>query len=93
MTTPSAGRAGENSRDSLAGAGWACPARDVKGLLDPTVRDKPPFRWLNPKTLIDSRNDLLAKAFGDPSPAQRQLWISDWYGAEARPPCASTGRT
>jgi hypothetical protein len=79
-------QAGENSRDSVAGAGWSCPPRDIKALIDPSRRDKPRFRWLNPKTLIDSRNDVLAKAFGDPSPTQRQVWLSDWYGPDARPP-------
>ena len=75
-----------NSRGSVGGAGWWCPPREVKRLVHSSRRDKPRFRSLNPLTLIASRNDVLAKCFGDPSAAQRELWLRDWYGAGARPP-------
>jgi hypothetical protein len=75
-----------NSRGSVAGAGWWCTPREVKRLVHSSRRDKPRFRSLNPLTLIASRNDVLAKCFGDPSAAQRELWLRDWYGAGARPP-------
>ena len=84
--TQSAQQPGENSRDSVAGAGWSdCSPRDLESLLHPSRRGKRPFGWLNPKSLIDSRNDVLAKRFGDPSPAQRERWLTDWYGDGERP--------
>ena len=84
MTTPAGAEQGGNSRSSVTGAGWNCPARDLKALLPPERRDKPPFRWFNGRALLESRNDQLAKWFGDPSPEQRELWLDDWYG-DARP--------
>ena len=70
----------DNSRTSVEGAGWRCAARDLKALLPPERREKPPFRWSNLRALRESRNDQLAKWFGDPSAQQRQLWLRDWYG-------------
>ena len=70
----------DNSRRTVAGAGWHCPARNLKALLPPDRRDKPPFRWFDGRTLLESRNDELAKRLGDPSPEQRQLWLRDMYG-------------
>ncbi|MDP8968140.1 MAG: metallophosphoesterase [Actinomycetota bacterium] len=81
MTTQRPGDQGaNNSRGSVAGAGWRCPARDLKALLPAERRGKPPFRWSNLGTLLESRNDQLAKWLGDPSPEQRQLWLRDRYG-------------
>jgi hypothetical protein len=75
---------GANSRDSVAGAGWRCPARDLTALLPAGRRERPPFRWFHAGTLWQSRNDQLAKWLGDPSPDQRESWLNDWYG-QARP--------
>ncbi len=81
MTTQQPGEhRADNSRRSAVGAGWRCRARDLNALLPPERRDKPPFRWLNAGALLESRNDQLAKWLGDPSAAQRQLWLRDWYG-------------
>jgi hypothetical protein len=74
-----------NSRDSVAGAGWHCPPRDLKALLPAGSRGKPSFKWLNAAALLDSRNDQLAKLLGDPSREQRELWLRDWHGTAPRP--------
>jgi Calcineurin-like phosphoesterase len=85
MATPSSSQpSAGTSRDSVAGAGWRCRGRDLKALLPPGRRDKPPFAWLRAGTLWQSRNDQLAKWLGDPSPYQREVWLGDWYG-DARP--------
>jgi hypothetical protein len=36
----------ENSRESLAGAGWGGIPEDLSALLPVTLRGKPPFSWL-----------------------------------------------
>jgi hypothetical protein len=85
MATPSSDQpSAGSSRDSVAGAGWRCRERDLKALLPAARREKPGFRWFHLGTLWQSRNDQLAKWLGDPSPAQRESWLNDWYG-EARP--------
>jgi Calcineurin-like phosphoesterase len=74
------GQGGATSRDSVAGAGWHCPSRDLKGLLPPGRRNKPAFGWTHLKTIWEARNDFLAKKVSDPSAVQRELWLDDWYG-------------
>ena len=72
---------GENSRDSIAGAGWGGIPEHLSALLPPALRDKPPFSWLRLKSLTGGRrNDPLAKLLGDPSHAQRQAWLNQIYG-------------
>jgi hypothetical protein len=41
----------ENSRDSLAGAGWGGTPENLSALLPPTLQDEPPFSWLRLKVL------------------------------------------
>ena len=75
----------ENSRDSLAGAGWGGVPEDLSGLLPPALQGKPPFSWLRFKSLTGGRrNDPLAKFLGDPSHERRQAWLKQMYG-DARP--------
>ena len=63
-----------SSRDSSAGAGWA----DCSGPGD-WIHEVPagtkPNSWLNPKTLWDSRNDILAKHLYDPVDRARVEWV------------------
>jgi hypothetical protein len=41
----------ENSRDSVAGAGWGGTPENLSALLPPTLQDEPPFSWLRLKVL------------------------------------------
>jgi Calcineurin-like phosphoesterase len=71
----------ENSRDSLAGAGWGGTHEDLSALLPPALQDEPPFSWLRLKSLTGGRrNDPLAKLLGDPSHERRQAWLNQTYG-------------
>jgi hypothetical protein len=71
----------ENSRDSVAGAGWGGTPEDMSELLPPALQAEPPFSWLRLKSLTGGRrNDLLAKLLGDPSHERRQAWLNQMYG-------------
>lgn len=71
----------ENSRDSVAGAGWGGTPEDLSALLPPALRAEPPFSWLRLKSLTGGRrNDPLAKLLGDPSHERRQAWLNQMYG-------------
>ncbi len=58
-----------SSRDSLAGAGWLCKQASVA----PT--GGPPFSWINPLPVWQSRNQILARIFRDPTNAERHNWL------------------
>jgi hypothetical protein len=60
------------SRQSVQGAGWPCPPGRYVGLV--TKRDRP-FKWLAPRPLWQSRNDVLARRFGDPTDDRRRAWM------------------
>ncbi|WP_232663900.1 metallophosphoesterase family protein [Pseudonocardia sp. TRM90224] len=70
------------SRSSKAGAGWGCRELGEFAELAPMGN---PFSWLRPGPLISSRNDLLAKWFGDPTNDMRREWLRrlDAYAQEA----------
>jgi len=60
------------SRESVQGAGWECRAgRYVERV---TTRQRP-FNWLTFRPLWQSRNDRLARWFGDPTDDRRRAWI------------------
>ena len=64
-----------SSRESVAGAGWNCPPSGE--LRD--LRPRKPFSWLDPRPLIASRNDKIARAKlfgGDPTNEQRRRWMA-----------------
>jgi hypothetical protein len=63
--------AAPNSRESLKGAGWVCPAGRFKAFVPP----KRPLSWLQPKMLWDARNDVVAKRVGDPVNDLRRAWM------------------
>lgn len=62
-----------SSRESRAGAGWECAEPgSFHRLMPPGAR---PLSWLSPVPLLKSRNDLLARAFADPTNAARREWV------------------
>ena len=58
-----------SSRNSLAGAGWRCQEAGV------SATRRRPFSWINPLPLWQSRNQVLANRFGDPTNTERQRWM------------------
>ena len=64
----------DNSRTSEAGAGWTCQKPGTfHDLLPERVAD---FSWRRPRVLWRSRNDVLARLFGDPSNAIRRRCVA-----------------
>jgi hypothetical protein len=62
-----------SSRTSAAAAGWGCrQPGSFSGLLP---RGGVSFSWINPVPLWRSRNDKLARWFGDPTDDLRREWI------------------
>jgi hypothetical protein len=67
--------AASNSRASVGGAGWDCPPSGELRDLKP----RKPFSWLDPRPLIASRNDKIARAKpfgGDPTNDERRRWMA-----------------
>lgn len=63
-----------SSRASRASAGWGCAEPgSFQHLLPPGAR---PLSWLSPVPLFKSRNDLLARTFGDPTNGARREWVT-----------------
>jgi hypothetical protein len=67
-----------SSRQSLAGAGWTCERGSYEQLMDGSQGR--PFSWLDPVPLWRSRNDRLARAFGDPTDERRRAWMKQLGG-------------
>jgi hypothetical protein len=63
----------QSSRESTAGAGWHCQAGSYVQLVPKRAK---PFSWLNPAPLWQSRNDRLARVFGDPTDDRRRAWMA-----------------
>src|SRR4051812_43825358 len=63
-----------SSRDSAAAAGWTCGAPGTYAELIPP-RTHALF-WLKPGILWRSRNDVLARVFGDPTDDERRRWVA-----------------
>ena len=68
------GRPPDNSRVSEAGAGWECGTRAT--FWDLVPERVPRFSWRNPLVLWRSRNDVVAKVFGDPCDAIRRRCVA-----------------
>lgn len=67
-----------SSRESPAGAGWHCRhPGNFRTLLPHGDR---PFSWINPAPLWRSRNDTLARLFGDPTNLMRRGWVGTLPG-------------
>src|SRR3954468_14826611 len=64
-----------NSRTSVAGAGWNCPSNGFEDRI-PQAERNTPFSWINPVPLWQSRNDPVARRFGDPTNDQRLQWMA-----------------
>ncbi|GAA2416142.1 metallophosphoesterase [Actinomadura vinacea] len=64
----------DNSRVSEAGAGWECRTRgSFQELMPERVSG---FSWRHPVVLWRSRNDVIAKLFGDPSNGIRRRCVA-----------------
>jgi len=72
---PEPERLPDNSRTSEEGAGWACgrPGSFTELMPDDDV---PGFSWRRPAVLWRSRNDVVARLFGDPSNALRRRCVA-----------------
>lgn len=78
-----------SSRHTVAGAGWLCEKGSHEQLMaDPRSR---PFSWLNPVPLWQSRNDRLARRFGDPTDERRRAWLELIGGDRDRPISLANG--
>lgn len=62
-----------SSRESASAAGWHCTKLGSFRKLLP--RGDVPFSWINPLPLWRSRNDKLARWFGDPTNDLRREWV------------------
>ncbi|MDQ3870315.1 MAG: metallophosphoesterase [Chloroflexota bacterium] len=62
-----------SSRESRDAAGWHCEA---VGTYQQLIPGKSRFSWLDPRPLIQSRNDRLARRFGDPVNDIRRAWVA-----------------
>ena len=67
-----------SSRQSLTGAGWQCEKGSYEELMPEP--GSPSFSWLNPVPLWQSRNDRLARRFGDPTDERRRAWVEQLGG-------------
>ncbi|MEU5879335.1 metallophosphoesterase [Spirillospora sp. NPDC047279] len=65
----------DNSRVSEAGAGWVCGTPGTFTKLMPDDR-APGFSWRRPTVLWRSRNDVIARLFGDPSDGIRRRCVA-----------------
>ena len=65
------------SRTSTTNAGWRCEHPGIGAELAPRKNN---FSWLRPGPLIASRNDVLARWFGDPTDDQRREWLQGASG-------------
>jgi hypothetical protein len=63
-----------SSRDSASGAGWQCEQPGTYTALMPARARN--LSWLNPAVLWRSRNDVLARWFGDPTDDERRRWVA-----------------
>jgi hypothetical protein len=86
-----------SSRTSLSAAGWgACSPTPALADVPANAR---PLTWLSPGTLLQSRNDILAKRLRDPTPVARRAWVARMRAAGADPaarlaaPAGATGDT
>ncbi|GAA2587976.1 metallophosphoesterase family protein [Actinomadura fulvescens] len=64
-----------SSRTSEAGAGWTCDRPGTFTELMPDDRS-PGFSWRRPTVLWRSRNDVIARLFGDPSDGIRRRCVA-----------------
>jgi hypothetical protein len=63
-----------SSRGSVRDAGWECDELGMFRELIPAGAAR--FSWLRPSVLWESRNDILARLFDDPSNEIRRRWVA-----------------
>jgi hypothetical protein len=80
MSVPAWPRPVPSSRESASAAGWHCTKLGSFRKLLP--RGDVPFSWINPLPLWRSRNDKLARWFGDPTNDLRREWVRRLGGPE-----------
>jgi hypothetical protein len=72
-----------SSRESAGGAGWGCAE---PGTFRDLMPKRPPrFSWLMPSVLWRSRNDIVARWFGDPVDGVRRRWVAQQLAGGADP--------
>jgi Calcineurin-like phosphoesterase len=72
-----------SSRTSRAAAGWECvEVASVDDLFMPGMKAKR-FYWIDPRPLWISRNDRVARVFGDPTNEERRRWVEGQLAAGA----------
>lgn len=65
----------QSSRTSREAAGWGCTNKaDPKGLYR-DGREPKQFSWISPRPLWASRNDKIARWFGDSTDDERHRWV------------------
>jgi len=75
-SVPGGSPAPDSSRVSEAGAGWECGSPGSFLERMPPADRMRRFSWRHPGVLWRSRNDWVAKVFGDPSNAMRRAWVA-----------------
>jgi hypothetical protein len=65
--------AGGNSRQSAAGAGWDC--EHIGNYTKLLPRGARSASWVDPRPVLQARNDKLARWLGDPTDELRQAWV------------------
>jgi len=74
-----------SSHQSASGAGW--DERHRLGTYENLLPDRKArgFSWLNPIVLWRSRNDFIARRFGDPTDDVRRRWVAEQVARGADP--------
>ena len=65
-----------SSRTSREAAGWLCTTKADPGDLYRPGRERKQFSWISPRPLWESRNDKIARWFGDPTDVERRRWVA-----------------
>src|SRR5262245_32317811 len=81
---PGTAAAPSNSRESAEGAGWRLePGTFLERWRAAGGRGH--LSWRGVRTLWSARNEVIAKAFGDPTDAQRRAWMASLAEQRALP--------
>jgi hypothetical protein len=83
MPPENTGESRTSSRRSASGAGWDCGHPGCYAELLPAK--VPHFSWLRPSVLWKSRNDIIARWFGDPTDGVRSGWVAGQLSRGADP--------
>jgi hypothetical protein len=64
-----------SSRTSRAAAGWGCKVKADPAELYRPGHLRKQFSWISPRPLWESRNDKIARWFGDSTDDERMRWV------------------